>query len=166
MHINALHECGDLLVGDVASGDAPPPTRAPPMGAVNSVVILEHSDPVDNLLVRCVYVGVVVEPRAHPEAALLHRLVDEIPHLGPFLLRAVALVVEAHHLGPDSAVAHEGGVVHRDADRLNLLEVSRHVLPVQGPAKDLLHPLIGLLQRVVGLLRIELERIEVGEAIH
>ncbi|MBA7604313.1 hypothetical protein ES703_11433 [subsurface metagenome] len=163
--VNALHEGGDLLVGHVPGGDAPPPAGPPPVGAVDPVVLLEDGDAVDDLLVGSVDVRVIVEACAHAEAAVPHRLVDEFPHLCPLLLCRVALEVDAHHLGAHGSVADEGGVVDRDSLLLYPLEVLPHRGPVEGPAVDLLHPLVDLLQGIVGLVGVELVGVQVREVV-
>ncbi len=62
-------------------------------------------------------------------------------------------------------MADEWGVVHRDADLLDLLEVAAHGLPVEGPAEGLLHPLVDLLNGVIGLPRVELVWIQLRQVI-
>ncbi len=156
VYVDTLHEGGDLLVGHVARGDTPASARPPPVGAVDPAILLEHRDAVDDLLVGGEDVGVVVEARAHAYAAVLHGLMDVLPHLGLLLRSAVTLVVEAHHSGPDAAVADERRVVHAYARLLDPLEVACHGVPVELPAEVLLHPLVYLLQRIVGKPRVVL----------
>ena len=65
---------------------------------------------------------------AHAEApaSVLHRLLDELPHLRDLPLLGVALVVVSHHVAAYVAVADEGDHVGREAGLLHLLEVASH----------------------------------------
>ena len=77
---------------------------------------------------------------AHAEApaSVLHRLLDEPPHLRDLPLLGVALVVVSHHVAAYVAVAYEGNHVWREAGLLHLLEVASHGVPVHLPAVELL----------------------------
>lgn len=64
----------------------------------------------------------------------------------------VPLVVLAHHIASDGAVADEGGVVDADPSVFDPLEELPHSVPVDGPAVPFLHPLVHLLHGERSLL--------------